>query len=145
MQPHDVILIIFLFYQSVHDVKKLEIDPLVLMLTLMTGIVYGIVGCREWDVWSGPFSLMPFMILAIMAFLSGGKIGMGDALITLTLGFFLEGEEIMTVLILGSLLSFIYAVVMIIRHKKECREDYPFLPFMLTGYVLSRFLTGWIA
>ena len=137
MQPADVILIAFLFLQSVHDIQKREIEPVSAALTAETGVVYILEGCRSDGLFSVMAAMIPGILVLALALISRGGLGLGDAWIVLIMGLFLKTEKLMMILILSSFGSFLYAAGMSLHHKKTAGDEMPFIPFVLAGYILK--------
>lgn len=142
IQPPDVIVIIFLFFQSVRDLRSLEAEPVSLAVTALTGVFYLILNCRDDGVFFILASFVPGGLILALSLMSRGKIGFGDGLVVLTLGFFVSMEKLTAAVIISAFLSFLSAIILMALRKKDKEDSLPFLPFMLAGYLATVFLQG---
>lgn len=75
----------------------------------------------------------------LLSYISGGKIGMGDGIVLcitgLGLGFWGNMELFCLALMLAAGLS----IILLILRKANRKKSIPFIPFMLTGYLILIF------
>lgn len=73
---------------------------------------------------------------------SRGSLGMGDAWMLLAVGLAVEEEIFLEMLCLGMLLSAAFASCLLIFKRKNRHWTFPFVPFLLIGYVGSLWICG---
>lgn len=76
-------------------------------------------------------------VFFLAALFAKNGIGAGDIKLFLVLGLLLAFRGVFNVLLYSTVLSFIVAMVMIIRKKKTTKDELPLAPFALFGVVLS--------
>lgn len=74
------------------------------------------------------------LFLGLMSLLSGGGLGLGDALLVLELGMYIKGEEVLLFLTLAMLLGMVFAGCLFLK-RKNGKEAFPLVPFFLASYV----------
>ena len=74
--------------------------------------------------------------MALVSILSHGAVGMGDALVLLTLGALLPYENAAATLLAALMLSGFFAVGLWILGKGKKQDSFPFVPFLLAGHLL---------
>lgn len=105
--------------------------------------IYGVIGffLRLWDgdaMLSIVLSLIPGIICAGIAWLSREKVGYGDGILLIAMGFYLPINNVLRMCMIAILASGIVALVLfVIFHKKK---DYqlPFVPFLFLSYFIVR-------
>ncbi|MDO4477431.1 MAG: prepilin peptidase [Lachnospiraceae bacterium] len=119
MQPHDGILIIFLFYQSLSDMRDREVDLTVCGVTALTGVYYRILVFPEMD---RIFCFLPGILVLALALITRGKVGLGDAWIILIMGLLVPGITTMLVLIVACLAQCLWHVVLFCGQRITSRR-----------------------
>lgn len=79
--------------------------------------------------------LIPGLILLIISKATREALGMGDALLMLVLGLYLGLQEAIDVLMLGLFCAAVWAGVLLIVKRKKRGYEFPFVPFLLLGYI----------
>lgn len=123
----------FLGINSWIDIRKKQISLFSVAFFLAVGIVYE---CIVLDKNPAVFwGLLPGVALLGVSKLSGEALGMGDALLMLVLGIYLGLEAALDVLLLALFLAAVWAGILIFVGKKNKNATFPFVPFLLIGYV----------
>lgn len=73
--------------------------------------------------------------------LSKKSMGAGDVKLSLLMGLYLTGEYAVAAILYGCMVSALYSVVQMIRHKLTRKDTIPFVPFLYIGVVI-RYLLG---
>lgn len=121
--------LLLLGYLSLKDVKTKMIPAIPVCISGMAGICYFIAG-RGWDLSRIIGAMVPGLFLLTGALLTGEKIGYGDGMSVLVLGFW-TGEIFCGITVcLGVFLSGFFALW---RLLKKSKEAIPFLPFLLAA------------
>lgn len=81
-------------------------------------------------------SLLPGIFLALTVIISGGKVGMGDAIVFLSLGFALPVTRVVPVMLTAMVLSALFSLGALILKKATLKSRIPFMPFVLSGFVI---------
>lgn len=132
---HLVILVlgISLAVFAVLDVKYQEI-PVVPVFVLGVGIL----GVR---LWSGAtlaellLGLLPGVFLLLLSVFSQGGIGIGDGLLLLVIGLGNGLETTILILWIAFFTGGVYAASLLLLKKAGRKTSFPFLPFLLLGYL----------
>ena len=81
-------------------------------------------------------AMLPGAVVLALAVVSGGRIGCGDGIALIVAGLYLDVGSILAALLCALLLSSLFAgAVLVLTHRRKF--SYPFLPFLLAGYLLS--------
>jgi leader peptidase (prepilin peptidase)/N-methyltransferase len=128
-----VCVLLFLWINAWSDVRKREVS------LSLTGIlaVCGISGAL-WQQVNILERIVPMGIGCLMiacSFLTNGGFGMGDALILCALACVLNMETYLSMLLLGLLAASCWSVILTVFMKKSRKSTFPFVPFLLFGYV----------
>ena len=89
-------------------------------------------------------AFLPGLGLLIISRVSGGAVGIGDACFFLISALYLSPPENFLLFISGIFLAGLYSIVllMIFRIRKtKCLVSFPFLPFLLPGFLALNFLS----
>ncbi len=148
MKPPEVIVLIFLIYASLIDIRTREIEPVSTAMTAMAGIVY----CgfeRRGDLTGLLLSLAPGLLLTAFATISRGRFGTGDGIVITVMGLFLEMPGMLVSLAAAFLLSACFSAgVIMISIRRSLRragsKSFPFLPFLLAGFTVSLIYSCWL-
>ncbi|MDD6617393.1 MAG: prepilin peptidase [Lachnospiraceae bacterium] len=123
----------FLGINSWIDIQKKQISLVSVGFFMAVGILYEcVVQNKNPDVFWG---LLPGAVLLGVSKLSREALGMGDALLMLVLGIYLGLEAALDVLLLALFLAAVWAGILIVVGKKGRNYAFPFVPFLLIGYV----------
>lgn len=102
---------------------------------------------EDGDIFSIFISFIPGIILSVIAFLSGGGIGIGDAIFILISGLYFSLSEVIAILTLTWLITAIFAVFLIVTTKEGRKslkkKEIPFISvaFPIISIVLiSRYI-----
>ena len=132
-------MLVMLLMNSVTDLKKREILLKETAAFFLAGLVLSFLNViRGMPV---PAALMAGGTAAGMSLLSAGRIGMGDALVILTLCVYLPAEEVLGILSTASVLSAVAGICLLGRGAGKDTQI-PFVPFLLVGAIVIFFLTG---
>ena len=112
------IIFMMLLLFSIEDVRKKRIDILPLLAFSVIGAIYQTVG------------------LLGIAEMTGESLGYGDGLLFLVTGIYLGGWDNCSLLMTSLVLAFVFAIIQILVRKKSAKSEIPFVPFVLSAYVL---------
>lgn len=123
------IALLFLGILSVYDIKWKKIPIFWPVIFGVVGIVYFTIGNPIRTDTMLP-CMLPGMFLLLLALITGERIGYGDGVIALVLGFFLGGFLCMMVVSLGILMTGVYSLC---RIACRCKKPVPLIPFFLAA------------
>lgn len=135
-----IVCLVFLYLLARQDCHDKEISSWLLDLFIGSGFVCRMVQ-KEWMEQAGVmtlfWALLPGCLLLVLGILSREKIGYGDGLSVLALGFY---EDVLFV-IQAVNLGFLLAVFWFCMKKQKSRKadgeaEIAYLPFLLTGTVV---------
>lgn len=130
--------IIFLGLNAWCDWKKQQVSLLAIGIFSALGIGEAVLHNRVgWELWV-PMSVG--IVFLGVSLLTHGDIGMGDGLVMTALGTMLDMEIFLISLCLGLFCSAIWALVLLVVRKRSRKTAFPFIPFLLLGYIGGIFL-----
>ena len=71
-----------------------------------------------------------------IAKVTGESLGYGDGLLFLVTGIYIGGWDNCSLLMTSLILVFVFAIIQILVRKKSAKSEIPFVPFVLSAYVL---------
>ena len=86
-------------------------------------------------------SFIPGVLLALIAFASSQAIGFGDAAMAAVAGLFLGCSGCVLLLLISLAICAAASAALVILRKKTWKDQMPFAPFMLAGYVLMEVIS----
>ena len=129
----EVSVLVFLAVNAWTDSQKREISLLAVLLFAAGGLLWSLQSRRS--IFHALIPLGTGMVVLVLAVLTRGAVGMGDAWVLLDLGIVLETGEFLITVCLGVLLSGGCAMILLALKKAGRRPEIPFVPFLLAGYV----------
>ncbi|MBR4754256.1 MAG: hypothetical protein IK152_09375 [Lachnospiraceae bacterium] len=81
-------------------------------------------------------ALIPGAFLALTVIISSGKVGMGDALVFLSMGLAEPVTAVVTVMLLGMCMSGLFSLGALACGKVGLKSRIPMMPFVVTAYVV---------
>lgn len=128
-----IIPLIVLSANALWDIFRKEILLLTVLVMGASGVLYR--GCYLSSGINGILTaLIPGAFLLAMSLISEGRIGKGDALMSMCLGEWLGFADIIFVIFLASAGAAAAAAILWIIKKKG--TEIPFVPFLLSGYII---------
>lgn len=129
----EISTLVFLGLNAWMDIKKKEISLMTAAVFAITGIVWSFYCGRSWM--QAVIPLVTGVAFLMLSLATRGAVGMGDAWILLALGMMLGTEEFLWTLCLGMMLAGIWALILLVVFRKKRHTEFPFVPFLLAGYV----------
>ena len=128
---------LFIFYglTAFDDIKTKQVRMLEIIVFGILGIIVNIV----WPVKSFESiicGLLVGIVLYLFSILTNEKIGKGDCFIIMVSGLYLGFIDVLVLIWISSLLALIYGLITIKRLKKDRSYEMPFVPFLLSGFLL---------
>ena len=81
--------------------------------------------------------LLPGLLLSALSLAAGQALGLGDGLVLLACGMMTDPETVLGMLFIAFFLAGFYALFLLLARKKDRKESFPFVPFLLAGMVLT--------
>lgn len=127
------LIISFLGFNSWTDIRKRRISLLSIGIFALVGLAYqGLYKKQLSPVFLG---LIPGFLLLTVSRISREALGMGDALLMLVLGIHLGLRDSIEVLLLALFLAAFWAGILMLICRKKGDYEFPFVPFLLLGYI----------
>ena len=135
----NVIVNVYLLWGSIQDIRKKIISASYIKTGFVLGIVHIIWEWRQqiFVLHEKGLSLVPGIILLIIAKLSKEKIGYGDGILFLILGICMKPNDMWNLWQISLLLSTITSVLMVIMKKWKLCSMVPFIPFVWVAHLMS--------
>ncbi len=127
------LMIGFLGINSWTDIRRRQISLLSVGIFLTIGILYQCFYLKQGSMML--LGLIPGIVLVAVSKATRESLGMGDALLMLVMGIYLGLEEAVNVLLLSLFLAAIWAGILLAVQRKKKDYEFPFVPFLLMGYV----------
>ena len=137
----DALLLIFLMYESVNDIKKKTVSIRSVIIFCIVAIVAMLLELASDPVMEIVCALMiriavgSFVLAA--AKVTGGAIGTGDGLLLIGIGILVGWRECLMTLMLAGLFVFIVAGILLAAGKVTRKTRLPFIPFLSAGWIVT--------
>lgn len=129
------IIFMMLLLFSIEDIRKRRIDILPLLAFSVIGAVYQAV-TRALTILEICGGMLLGVGLLGIAKMTGESLGYGDGMLFLVTGIYLGGWDNCSLLMTSLVLAFVFAIIQILVRKKSAKSEIPFVPFVLSAYVL---------
>ena len=138
IQIQKAVVLLLLSLNSYTDIKSREISLLSVLAGSLTGIVLAFTSGGFTPVWLA--GLGTGTAACICGLVCGGGIGVGDGLVLLAMGTLLSWRLVLGSFLTALLFSAVYAGILLTFRKAKRKDSFPFIPFLLAGYVIALFL-----
>ena len=126
-----ILVLVMLVCCSITDLWKRRVEMISVTLVFLSGLVTCIAECVSMQTLLP--ALLPGILLLAFSLLTDGRIGMGDGLVLLAMGFWTEAIEIWLVPVLALAMAAV-AGMLFLRQRREA--ELPFVPFLLAADLL---------
>lgn len=124
-----------LMAQSVFDIKTKQLPLWITGIGAAIGILYWIMeGGFAFLHFTG---IIPGLLCLVIAKASRQAIGYGDGLLLCMMGVYLKLGELIGVCLWAFTIAGIAALFLLITKKKKGKQEIPFVPFLLLGFILE--------
>ena len=130
----ETVLLLFFFAAALIDLRTSRLSIWFLISGLVAGLLLLFLSER-FTVKGFLFALIPGTALFLIALLTKQAVGYGDCLLLLITGIFLGPERTILQFFISLLLAGGFSILLLVLQKKGRRENLPFAPFLLAGYV----------
>lgn len=127
------ILMGFLGVNTWMDLRRRRVALWSAAAVLLAGIIYQTFYTKQAT--ELLLGIVPGIALVLISKLTEGALGMGDALVMLALGSVLGLSEGLQVLTAALLLAAVWAGILLVIRGRKKNYEFPFIPFLLLGYV----------
>ena len=131
----EVVLLAGLGIMRVEDIRKKGIKRLWLIGLGIVGLIFTIADAEVLCV-SFLLRFVPGVVFVLLAWATREQIGMGDALLILVMGWYLNAIELVDVCLLAFFIAGLVALVLLVVIKKSKKFELPMVPFIFAGYVV---------
>ncbi|MDD7714255.1 MAG: hypothetical protein PUJ27_10235 [Lachnobacterium sp.] len=131
----EIVLLAGLGIMSVEDIRKKGIKRLWLIGLGIVGLIFTIADAEVLCV-SFLLRFVPGVVFVLLAWATREQIGMGDALLILVMGWYLNAIELVDVCLLAFFIAGLVALVLLVVLKKSKKFELPMVPFIFAGYVV---------
>lgn len=135
----ECLVLLFLGINTLSDIRYRK----VLLWPMPVFFFFGIV-LYVWNgskVVSGITGLLPGIFLLAIGKLTKEAVGYGDGLTVLVMGIYLDLWDTCEIVAGGLFLSAIWGGILMILKKKEIKQEFPWMPFLMISYV-GKLVTG---
>ncbi len=121
----------YYFYLAYLDIRFRRISLWILLSGLMGSLIYSLF----WqDFIADIFSILPGIVLMLMAYVKPADIGMADGIVVLTAGMMVGGRDIMYIILYSMILSSIVGMG-IAKILGKRRVSLPYIPYFSIAYI----------
>lgn len=131
----EIVLLAGLGIMSVEDIRKKGIKRLWLIGLGIVGLIFTIADVEVLCV-SFLLRFVPGVVFVLLAWATREQIGMGDALLILVMGWYLNAIELVDVCLLAFFIAGLVALVLLVVIRKSKKFELPMVPFIFAGYVV---------
>lgn len=126
---------LFLLLCTWQDIRMARISGRLICLFGLAGILVRVICKSPMQTWI--FCILPGVGILAFGRLTGEQIGYGDGLVMVVAGLFLKAAGVISLFLSGLVLCAVSAAVLFLTGKVTTRTAFPFLPFLLAGFVLQ--------
>lgn len=131
----EIVFLAGLGIMSVEDIRKKGIKRLWLIGLGIVGLIFTIADAEVLCV-SFLLRFVPGVVFVLLAWATREQIGMGDALLILVMGWYLNAIELVDVCLLAFFIAGLVALVLLVVIRKSKKFELPMVPFIFAGYVV---------
>ena len=134
MSIREGVLLAFLSLNTVSDIRYKKILVWSAWVFGIFGLAYGLI-TNELTWMQILISLVPGIIFLVISKVTKESMGYGDGIIVLVMGSYISIAKLVGSLILALILAAIWSIVLLVFFRKKKQEEFPFVPFVLLGYL----------
>ncbi len=131
-----VFLIVLLSIAAVKDYKTKTISDKLILINLAVGIIFCLINNNVNFIGVCINTIILFLVLLFIHFVSKGQLGMGDVKLISTMGLYFNIVTMSIVLFYSTIAAAIVGIVLILFKKAHKKTEIPFVPFILVGVLL---------
>ena len=138
ISPGDLLCLVFLLLNTVSDIRKRRIWWPGCVIGALAGFLVRLPGGMSQIAAALP-GLVPGLLMTGLALVAGEAVGLGDGLVLIACAAMTDPETVLGMLFAALCLAGIYGLFLMLARKKDRKESFPFIPFLLLGMVLTVF------
>lgn len=131
---YTVVLLGALGIHSYEDIRKQEITVSITLLFGVIGVFLHVIYGKE-SIYFMMAGALTGLLLCGISVMSGGKIGMGDGVVTTLTGFYLGAQKNIELMIVSTIFAGLYGLFGMWRFQYNTKTRIPMIPFFLLGYL----------
>lgn len=130
------LIIIISIFLALYDIKKKRVPNIITLLLFLAALLYKIVFKEEliYSLLSGVGAFVTFLIVYLV---SKGKMGMGDCKYTAVIAFYFGYYFWLQSILYTSVIAIIVSLVLLMLKKIDRETKIPFMPFLVSGWILN--------
>lgn len=113
------------------DIRKRELNLIYCTIFFVVGIAYALI-CLNGNMDGLIFALMPGIVLLNLSIISSSQIGIGDGIMIITLGLFINIVQLLSILLWTFIFVSFAAIIVVLFNRKT---TIPLAPFLLMGQI----------
>jgi Type IV leader peptidase family. len=133
------VLLVFLGVNTVSDIKTKRIINWSAWVFGIFGLIYGFV-TKELSISQALVASLPGLIFLVISKVTQESMGYGDGIVVLVMGIYINIQRLISSLGIALMLAAIWSIILIVLFKKKKQSEFPFLPFVLLGYIGGLFI-----
>lgn len=139
MSISEGILLVFLGINAVSDIRTKKIIGWSAGIFGLFGLLYGFI-LGGLNLFTVAIALLPGIVFLIIGKLSREAFGYGDGIVVLIMGLYIGIQKLVDSLLIALLLAGVWSIVLMVFLKKKKQAEFPFVPFVLLGYLGGLFI-----
>lgn len=122
---------------SIIDISYYIIPNSLVVVLIIIGLIYQFMYDRQTPLFIFFGFLTGFLVTFLMSVLSKGGLGGGDIKLSAVMGLWLGFPQIISALMISSVVGGLAAIILLLAGKKGHKEPIPFGPFLMIGFLYS--------
>lgn len=119
---------------SIEDIRSQRISMSLLGIGIPIGIMFQVY-YHKLSIWSLLAGVGIGLLIMLISFITGEKIGMGDGAVLAVTGLLLGGKRTFTLFVIASGLSGMTALFIFLK-RKNGKQEIPFIPFLFLASLM---------
>ncbi len=130
----------FLIISAIFDIRSRTVPIVIFAISGTVGIIAYIAAGTylSGSIIDELFGVILGAVFIGIALISGGKMGMGDALAILVTGIYLGGSGSALAVLYAMMMTTLFSIVLLAIRRGNRNTALPFIPFLLAGCVLQQ-------
>jgi len=129
---------ILLLYSSITDIIRREISVGAIFVFGILGILCALFG-KDISAAETVLGVLIGLLLVLVSIMTKGELGMGDGILICITGLYI-GFSRNILLVMGALIMSAVFSMVLLAVRKNMKQEYPFVPFLLMSYVIQLLL-----
>lgn len=130
-------VIAMLSIAAVVDIKEHRIPDVLILAGTATGLIFSLLDPRKGVLSSFMGGMTVGLILLVIHCITKGGLGLGDVKLFGCTGIYLGLEHTASAIVIASILSGLYSLVLVAINSENKKREIPFAPFILAGVLAA--------